>query len=146
MGTEFGHFASVGSGFAIDGWGAGPFIIVAKAKRYRFEDSDMFGPYLIGKRGNVLEVQPGETDPFWRAHFLWRRQGRIVERGVCVWREPKPTIYRRKGRLITVIEHGEPDGLELLGRRGKPVPWSDWPTAVISDTARLALAQEDEKK
>lgn len=138
--AEFGHIGAVGSGFAVDGWGAGPFIIVVKAKRYRFEDSDRFGPYIVGRRGQILDEQPSEHDPFWRAHFLWRKQGRIVERGVCVWREPKPTIYRRSGRKIVVVEQGEPDGLELLGRR-KLAPWGEWPAADIA-AALTTLAQE----
>lgn len=131
---DFGHFASIGHirmknkrgrpvgvGVCIDAWGAGPFEIAASdGKVYRFEDSDQFGPLLVTKRDMPSVTQPAERSPFWRAHWLWQRQGRKVEGDgrTCVWREPKPTILKSVRRQLIVVEKGEPDGIELLdGKR-----------------------------
>lgn len=127
---EFGHHAVIGRfdppeneiGFCLDAWGTGPFRITATdGKVYRFEDSDQFGPYLVTRRGDIAATQLPERSPFWRAHWLWRRQGRqIAEDGTCVWREPKPTTAMLKGRQIIILEHGEPDGILLVdGKRMK---------------------------
>ncbi len=110
--AEFGHIASIGGGICIDAWGAGPFVISAGGKLFRFEDSDRFGPSLIKKNGDICtNPWPCERSPFWRAHRLWVRQGRRTEDGViCVWDEPKPTKYRKIGRTRVIIENGDEDG------------------------------------
>lgn len=106
--AEFGHHFTTGAGFAIDGWGAGPFQIEVDGRTYSFEDSDRFGPFILGKRGDVLTNQPGGRSPFWRAYHMWRRDGRRMaeDRKTCVWREPKPGTYRRdaKGRRWALSE------------------------------------------
>jgi hypothetical protein len=112
--SDFGHSSAIGPGFAIDAWGAGPFKITVGKSTYRFEDSDMFGPVLIDKDGEPKDEQPGQRSPFWRAHALWRHQGRKVDGETCLWHEPRPTLVQRIGRIAVVIEQGEtaPDGLE----------------------------------
>ena len=43
---DFGHIVTRGRGIFADGWGVGPFVILARGKRYIFEDSDRFGHAL----------------------------------------------------------------------------------------------------
>jgi hypothetical protein len=109
--SEFGHFYARGDGFCIDSWGAGPFLIEAGGKQYRFEDSDRFGPSLIKKNGDPLaNPYPGERSPFWKAHYAWLKQGRrVAEDGVtCIWEPLKPSLAVRKGRgFVLVVEHGD---------------------------------------
>lgn len=88
--SEFGHFAARGKGVFLDSWGGGPFVIYARGRRYRFEDSDRFGPYLVRKSGEIRHnPYPPEKSPFWRAHRLWVKQGRrVAEDGItCIWDE-----------------------------------------------------------
>lgn len=112
--SDFGHIARIGNGVCLDSWGTGPFVIEADGKRYRFEDSDQFGPSLIKLNGDPLtNPWPSSRSQFWRAHRIWARQGRRVkEDGVtCVWDEPKPQIVRRiNSRNVILVEPGEPDG------------------------------------
>jgi hypothetical protein len=115
---EFGHIAASGSfegqPLFIDGWGAGPFVIVVDERSFRFEDSDRFGPSLITRRGDVcVKPWPPEGSPFWHAYQAWRSQGRNVEADgkTCIWREPKPLVIQHiGGRHYKVIEHGEEGG------------------------------------
>lgn len=111
---EFGHEFVQGTGFHIDSWGTGPFVIASEGKCYRFEDSDRFGPALVNKRGDPLKnPYPGERSPFWRAHAIWRRQGRRTEDDgiTCIWDEPKPMLVRRiAGNHHLVVDAGEEDG------------------------------------
>jgi len=86
--TEFGHVASRIGAACFDVWGTGPFEIADEnGKKYRFEDSDRWGPHLIKRNGDLLTNGPSETSPFWRAHRIWARQGRRVEAdGIsCIW-------------------------------------------------------------
>ncbi|MBN8979327.1 MAG: hypothetical protein J0I08_22955 [Rhizobiales bacterium] len=110
--AEFGHKAYIGGGMCIDAWGAGPFVISAGGKSFRFEDSDRFGPHLIKKNGELFDNPwPSERSPFWRAHRIWVRQGRRTEDGVnCIWDEPKPTKYRKIRGAKFIVENGEEDG------------------------------------
>lgn len=126
---EFGHNGAVvqiqfgdesPSAVCIDSWGSGPFLIIAGGKTFRFEDSDRFGPSLVKKNGAITEGRwPPERSPFWRAHFLWYRQGRRVAGDglTCLWHEPKPMLYRiekRRGQnFMIIVEQGEPDGREI---------------------------------
>lgn len=113
---EFGHHGIKIAGLGyIDSWGSGPFVITAGDKSFRFEDSDRFGPSLIKKNGDISQNPfPPQNSPFWKAHRLWRRQGRrTAPDGVtCIYDDikPKPTIYRRLGKELIVIEHGDEDG------------------------------------
>ncbi len=112
--TEFGHFASIGGGFCIDAWGAGPFVITdEKGGSYRFEDSDRFGPSLIDSQDDIADVQPNSRSLFWRVHRIWVRQGRrLQDDGItCIWDEPKPTtVVALSKRSAYIIENGEEDG------------------------------------
>lgn len=114
---EFGHTGIISPNVCIDAWGIGPFVIAAGGKSYRFEDSDRFGPALVNKRGDPLKNPwPPERCPFWRAHRIWKRQGRRTEDGViCIWDEPKPQTVRMIGRRSCIIvEHGEEDGKTIV--------------------------------
>jgi hypothetical protein len=124
---EFGHDYGSGDGLRFDRWGAGPFIIADEnGKQYRFEDSDRFGPSLIGSKGDPLTRQPGEHSPFWRVHRIWVQQGRRTSAGGidCLWDEPRPmTVKMLSKRVGIVVEHGEPDGKVIhrpVGKPGKP--------------------------
>jgi hypothetical protein len=114
--TEFGHIAYRGPGFRVDTWGAGPFVIKAGGKSWRFEDSDRFGPALCRKNGDLLaNPYPPERSPFWAAHLAWVRQGRrVAEDGeFCVWEPLRPTKVRHiGGARHVVVEHGDPDGAQ----------------------------------
>jgi hypothetical protein len=128
MSGNFGHVGYIGKHFCVDSWGVGPFHIVADdRKTYRFEDSDQFGPSLITRRGDIASKQPGERSPFWRAHWLWVRQGRQldVDGRSCIWRAPKPTFWTKKGRQIVLVERGEDDGQNILD--GKIINFGDQP-------------------
>ena len=109
---DFGHFhGRVGNSF-IDAWGNGPFEIEVNDTVYRFEDSDMFGPFRLKANGDPHDVNFGARSPFWAAHRLWVEQGRQVEddRKTCIWREALPTIVQKVGNMHFVIQHGEPSG------------------------------------
>lgn len=112
--SEFGHIAMRGKSWRADAWGTGPFIIVdEKGNSHRFEDSDRFGPFIITRRGEIKATQPGERNPFWRAHRIWVRQGRtLAEDGMsCIWNEPMPSrVYMIGKRTAMVIEDGDEDG------------------------------------
>jgi len=114
---EFGHVYGRSGGFHFDSWGIGPFFITDEnGKQYCFEDSDCFGPSLLGKKGDPLSKQPGERSPFWRAHSLWVRQGRRLEDGKnCIWDEPKPQTVRMIGkRTCVVVDRGEEGGKTIV--------------------------------
>lgn len=112
--AEFGHVYGGGYGLRFDSWGVGPFIIRDENdKQYRFEDSDRFGPSLIGSKGDPLTRQPGENSPFWRVHRIWVQQGRRTAPGGidCIWDEPKPTTVQMLSKRVgVVVENGETDG------------------------------------
>jgi len=112
MNGEFGHFAALGAGFCIDGWGAGPFVIKAKGKQYRFGDSDRFGPFLANRHGDpIANPYPAERSPFWRAHRLWAKQGRRLapDGAMCVWDEPPPNTWCQRGRARFLISFSDDD-------------------------------------
>lgn len=107
--TEFGHIGVKFGGFCLDAWGAGPFVITVDGKEWSFEDSDRFGPLTLDRRGSPHERQPGERNPFWRAHTCWRWQGRRLEQDgkTCIWDEPRPTKVKKIRKLAIVVEHGD---------------------------------------
>jgi hypothetical protein len=119
--TEFGHFSAIGNGIYIDAWGSGPFVIDVEGKRFRFEDSDRFGPALVTKNGDICSnPYPAERSPFWRAHRIWVRQGRRLadDKTTCLWDEPKPTtIQHMGGRYWMVVENGDEDGATIKLKR-----------------------------
>jgi hypothetical protein len=97
--TEFGHNAISGPGFHADSWGAGPFVIHAEGKSFRFGDSDRFGPYLADRHGDPLRNEyPPTRSPFWRAHRIWVRQGRCLAED------------RISKRSAVVVDGGDEDG------------------------------------
>lgn len=115
MVKEFGHVGVIGIGLCVDTWGTGPFVIIVGAKQYRFDDSDRFGPLFIRKDGNVAENALGERSPFWKAHRIWRQQGRRLEEDgiTCIFDKPpkpKPTIWRWIGNRRFIVEPGDEDG------------------------------------
>lgn len=108
--TEFGHFFGAVKGGRIDAWGAGPFTITIGKTVYRFEDSDRFGPHLIGKGGDYLKDDvPGERSPFWPQYNKWRKQGRRVagDGETCLYDAPKPGVFVRGvgGRRMVVAQN-----------------------------------------
>lgn len=150
--SEFGHIASRGAGFRVDTWGAGPFVLVVKGKHHRFEDSDQFGPSRVKANGDIA-ANPWWTEkhPFWRAHRLWREQGRRVEADgiTCVWdgsSDPLPTLYRLEGRRRFLVFEGE-DGGALInadspeGKAAMALWYPDpSPLPVSPDTTRAGSA------
>lgn len=127
---DFGHVGIVGAGWCVDSWGAGPFVIDAKGKRYRFEDSDMFGPALVDRRGDPLKNPwPNERSPFWTAHAAWRKAGRRVaaDGKTCIYEWPKPTVVRAVNRQITIIEKGDEDLAGYVDEQGKAIRFTDAP-------------------
>jgi hypothetical protein len=106
---EFGHSAGTikTESFTarIDTWGTGPFMFRINGKRIFFEDSDMFGPFVIRILDwNPGDRQPGEKSMFWNAYGMWRKAGRPL-RGtgrvkVAVWKEPQPGRYWTDSRGI----------------------------------------------
>ena len=128
---EFGHFAENVAGFHLDTWGAGDFEITIDGKAYRFEDSDRFGPALVKKNGDLRDNPcPPENSPFWRAHAIWRRQGRrLADDGVtCIWDEPKPQIIQHLGgKHFLIVDAGEEDGKIIKLPAKRFVDFSDEP-------------------
>lgn len=124
--SEFGHFGKIMPGVGcIDAWGAGPFVIEAAGKSWRFEDSDRFGPYIINRRGDITNSQPGPRSPFWHAHRAWREQGRkVADDGVtCVYEPLPPLIIRHMGGRHYKYVSGDIDAPETirLNRAGEPI-------------------------
>ena len=122
MTGDFGHFSAIVDGCCIDAWGAGPFVIAAAGKTWRFEDSDQFGPQTLTKTDETARLPP-ERSPFWRAHRIWVRQGRrVADDGLtCVWDEPQPSKVRMIGkRTALMIECGDEDGATLIEGRDFP--------------------------
>lgn len=66
-------------------------IVDLNGRVWRFEAHDVFGPAVVGKRGEVLSVQPGSRSPFWVAANAWYEQGqRLDTNGRCVYDPPPP--------------------------------------------------------
>lgn len=60
--------------------------IIVNGKRYSFEFSARFGPFILNKDGSVRERQPtSERSPFLNAVCLWADQGHREKDGLCVW-------------------------------------------------------------
>ena len=110
--VEFGHNFARFDGVCIDGWGSGPFLISVGGKAYRFEDSDRFGPFVMNKDNSISTRQPGGRSPFWKAHRVWKRQGRRTEDDgiTCVLDPLKPTKYRVVHGVKIIVEGGDEDG------------------------------------
>ena len=113
--SEFGHIAKIAAGVCIDSFGCGPFVIVVDGETFKFEDSDRFGPTILNTRGGPAAKQPANRSLFWKAHCMWRRQGKQVEHGLCVWKRWKNTKVRHLGgRSYELIEPGDSWGGEEM--------------------------------
>lgn len=98
---EFGHNAWRGSAGFVDGWGAGPYCITVKGKRYYFEDSDRFGPAWIDpKTGDPTNELIPLNHPFWKAWERWRDEGRRTVEG-------KPLGKRGNRTEILYCQHSD---------------------------------------
>lgn len=95
--AEFGHRYACGNDVCIDSWSAGPFVIVASGRSFRFEDSARFGPHLVNKDGSIKRNPwPNERSPFWQAYHAWRHQKRrVADDGLTCIYDP----LRGKGRM-----------------------------------------------
>lgn len=72
----------------------------AAGKTFLFEWSDMFGPLVVGKRGQEI-AQPGERSSFWEPVTLWSRQGKRLRDGFCLWTpEPLDILTPKGGRFV----------------------------------------------
>lgn len=80
--SEYGHFAQRGNGIFIDSWGAGPYVIVARGKRYYFEDSARFGPMAVDAKGEPTNKLIPSNSPFWKAWQRWVDEGRQTTEGL----------------------------------------------------------------
>lgn len=96
---EYGHTAINGRGFCMDSWGVGPFVIVARGKRYYFEDSDRFGPSFINtKTGDPTNEMIPPKSPFWKVWKRWKEEGRQTVEG-------KPLGTRRNQISVRYCVH-----------------------------------------
>ena len=76
----------------------GDYRIAVGGRERLFEFSEMFGPLLVGKRGEPLATQP-QSGPVLEAISYWAQQGKRVENGRCVWTAPpKPKLVHLGGR------------------------------------------------
>lgn len=115
MRSEYCHFGNVAAGCATDAWGAGPFILRDRGREWSFEFSDRFGPVVLIKDEEPAARQPtSPRNPFWRPFNAWLAQGKQVEDGVAVWREPLPVVlWHLAGRHYVLEDEGE-DGGETI--------------------------------
>lgn len=86
--SEFGHTTMTGAGVHVDIWGSGPFEIKIGGKRFRFEDSDRFGPLLLNRHDEPRNNQDIPA-AFYAAYEKWRSQGRRTapDGRNCLWSE-----------------------------------------------------------
>ena len=93
--TEYGHMAIRGNGIFIDGWGAGPYVLVAGGKTFYFEDSRQFGPQRVDAKGEPVNcgIFP-DRSPFWSVWRRWIDEGRQTMEG------------KKKGFLYCVMSNG----------------------------------------
>jgi len=94
--SEFGHIHGNGRGVFFDGWGVGPYIIVAGGKTFYFEDSARFGPVPVDVRtGDPTSAGYfPERSPFWGVWRRWKDEGRQTTEG------------KKKGWLYCVVSNG----------------------------------------
>lgn len=45
----------------------------ASGRAWTFENTRMFGPFVLGKNGDPLKRQPGRRSRFWAAYDEWKR-------------------------------------------------------------------------
>ena len=110
------HFACImrgGSVYTIDG--------------VRFEWHPRFGPAVVGKRGQIVNTQPGPRHRFWKAVTWWAQQGHVVTAdGACVYDEPtQPRYVRLVGRHYLEVPDGrEPEDVrrEWFAKMNLPDP------------------------
>lgn len=80
---------------------------------------------VVGKRGDILDKQPGERARFWKSAGHWRDQGkRVTSEGVCIYETPPaPVFVRLAGRHFAEVPPGaDPEEVrkKWLGKIGQP--------------------------
>ena len=90
--------------------GGKEYTIHINGKEMRFEMNPACGPIVIGKRSEILTVQPGNKHLFWVAVSMWAQQKqRLCHRcGRCIWRPESTEItvdlggrhYRLAGQVF----------------------------------------------
>lgn len=91
----------------IDSFGGDEYFIDVRGKLIRFEWSEQFGPLPINKDGSEAR-SIGPKHGFWRAASLWNLQGKRLEGARAIWHEPKKEVLKIRGRMIFVVQPGEP--------------------------------------
>jgi hypothetical protein len=84
--------------------------IAVDGREWTFEMHPYCGPAVLGKRGEILDVQPGPRSLFWLAVWAWKDQGeRIDAEGRCVWDRPAPLKVKhlKGGHYFLVIDAAE---------------------------------------
>lgn len=84
----------------------------------------MFGPSILGVRGDPLATQPGSRSPFWLAYGSWRNGGRRMRWNgkVCVFDAPEPGRYWKDDRGISHFISDPTPGCDSLGYIEVPRP------------------------
>lgn len=91
--------------------------ILAGGRTFRFEFSKMFGPAMLGKRGDVIAGMPPLRSPFWKALECWCKQGHEIDaKGYAVYRLPERERF-----------------VKLAGRQYAPVPPGESPEKVRAE-------------
>jgi hypothetical protein len=67
-------------------------------KRWDFEMHPHCGPIVTDRHGEIKDMQPGKTSPFWNAVKCWIDQGETLKGNVCQWEEPAPPTLIHLGR------------------------------------------------
>lgn len=68
-------------------------VIEADGECWRFEFSKLFGPIMLGKRGQPLSALPPQRSMFWKVLHQWCIQGYRGEDGRCLYNRPPITRY-----------------------------------------------------
>jgi hypothetical protein len=75
--SDFGTHCYASPNAIVTSFGKGPLLIRHEGREWRFDHSDMFGPLLLTKTGEVAQRQPDKEDhPFWVPFSLWLRSGK----------------------------------------------------------------------
>ena len=74
----------------------------------RFEFTELFGPAVVGKMGQILAKQPGPRHRLWKVVTLWAQQGkRVTKDGECIYDVPRePQYVRLAGRQYVHVPEG----------------------------------------
>ncbi len=92
----------------------GPFVLEVPGRTFRFELHQHGGPFVLGKQGRPLVMQPGAQSIFWEAYWQWERQGQQVDDdGRCIfkWETALVRITNHVGRPLLAppaAHHAQP--------------------------------------